>query len=492
MDRRQFVAGLGAAMALGGRQAGAGSEGAGQAPVRTYSSEVPFPGPHQFPKDFLWGAATASYQVEGAWKDDGKGESNWDRFAHTTGKVKGGYTGDVACDSYHRFPEDVALVKAMNLRSYRFSIAWPRIQPAGSGAPNAKGLDYYKRLTDALLEAGIRPFPTLYHWDLPQALEDQGGWPNRDQAARFADYAEIVTRSLADRVRVWSIFNEPWVFVFLGYHQGIFAPGRKEWPAALRASHTVNLAQGLAFRAMKAVSGSLQVGTAFSMSNAEPASSSPADAAAAHRFHAINNVWFLHPALKGDYPPTAFPQGTPSGVMQIRSGDLETCRVPLDFLGINYYARQIVTDNPANMDGPAYTTAGMGGPSGPVTDFGWEVWPESFYLLLMRISKEYDRPLMEITENGCSYGDSPLEDGSVPDQRRIDFYRGYLGALGKAMREGARVRAYHAWSLLDNFEWAEGYSQRFGLTWVDFRTLKRTLKDSGKWYGRLAATGTLS
>jgi beta-glucosidase len=452
---------------------------------------APFPGPHQFPRDFLWGAATAAYQIEGAWNEDGKGESVWDRFSHTTGKVKGGFTGDVACDSYHRIPEDVALLKAMNLKSYRFSISWPRIQATGSGPANAKGLDYYKRLVDALLGAGIRPFPTLYHWDLPQSLEDQGGWPNRDLAQRFADYAEIVTRSLADRVGVWSIFNEPWVFTYLGYFDGTHAPGRKEPPAFLRASHTVNLAQGLAFRAMKAVGPKLQVGTAFSMSNGEPASGSAEDAAAAERFHAFNNVWFLHPALKGEYPK-AFLQGPPAEAMGMRADDLATCKAPLDFLGINYYFRQLVQDDPADRFGTRFKSLGLGGFDGPETEFGWEVWPESFSRLLVRVSREYDNPTMEITENGCSYGDAPLEDGSVPDQRRIGFYRGYLGALGRAMREGAKVRAYHAWSLLDNFEWAEGYSQRFGLTYVDFRTLKRTLKDSGKWYGRLAATGSLS
>jgi beta-glucosidase len=488
MQRRGFLTGLGGGFVLAGRRAAAAEQP--PARVRPHASEVPFPGPHDFPKDFIWGAATASYQIEGAWKDDGKGESIWDRFSHTVGKVKGGHTGDVACDSYHRFREDVALLKAMNLRSYRFSVAWPRIQPTGAGPANSKGLDYYKRVVDALLEAGIRPFPTLYHWDLPQALEDQGGWPNRDLAGRFAEYAELVTRALADRVAVWTIFNEPWVFTYLGYQAGVHAPGKRDPAAFLRASHTVNLAQGLAFRAMKAVNGKLQVGTAFSMSNAEPATSSPEDAAAAERFHAINNVWFLHPPLNGEYP-SAFPKGLPAEVMGIRAGDLETCRAALDFLGINYYFRQKIAHDPADATGPQFRSLGLGGFDGPITDFGWEAWPESFGQLLVRISREYGHPILEITENGCADGEPPLEDGSVPDERRIQFYRGYIGALGAAMREGAKVRAYHAWSLLDNFEWAEGYVQRFGLSWVDFRTLKRTLKDSGKWYGRLAATSQL-
>jgi beta-glucosidase len=491
MDRRRFVAGLGSAFALAGRQSGAAPEGEPPSFVTPYGGALPLLGRHQFPRDFLWGAATASYQIEGGWNEDGKGESIWDRFSHTPGKVRGGYTGDVACDSYHRFPEDVALLTAMNLKSYRFSIAWPRVQPSGSGAANANGLDYYERLTDALLKAGIRPFPTLFHWDLPQALEDLGGWPNRDLAARFADYAATVAKKLADRVKVWSIFNEPWVFTFLGYFLGIHAPGRKDPSAFLRSVHVVNLAQGLAFRALKALDPKLEVGTAFSMSHGEPASPSPEDAAAADRFHAFNNVLFLHPALKGEYPAAAFSKGVPVEAMGVRPGDLETCRVPLDFLGINYYFRQLVRDDPSDTLGPRAASLGVGGGGGPLTDFGWEVWPESFHALLMRVSREYDRPVMEVTENGCSFGDPPLPDGSVPDRRRIDFYRGYLGAVGRALADGARIRAYHAWSLLDNFEWAEGYAQRFGLTWVDFRTLKRTLKDSGKWYGRLAATGML-
>ena len=488
MDRRGFLVGLGASFTLP-RLAWTQARGAAE-PVARLASDVPFLGAHRFPKDFLWGAATASYQIEGGWNEDGKGESVWDRFSHTRGRVKGGYTGDVACDSYHRLAEDVALLKAMNLKSYRFSIAWPRIQPTGSGAANAKGLDYYKRLVDALLQAGIRPLPTLYHWDLPQALEDQGGWPNRDLAGRFSDYAELVTRALADRVSAWCIFNEPLVFTYLGYQLGTMAPGRRSPLDFLRASHTVNLAQGLAFRAMKAVRSTLQVGTAFSMSNSEPASASPEDAAAAERFHAGNNVWFLHPALKGEYP-AAFPGGVPGEAMGIRSGDMETVRARFDFLGINYYFRQLIANDPSDVQGPQIHSLGLGGFDGPLTDMGWEVWPESFYKLLLRISRDYGNPTMEITENGCSYGDAPLEGKGVPDTRRIEFYRGYISAVARAMREGATIRAFHAWSLLDNFEWAEGYTQRFGLTYVDFRNQSRQLKDSGKWYGRLAAEGAL-
>src|SRR5216684_1738357 len=293
----------------------------------------------QFPKDFLWGMATASYQIEGAWKEDGKGESIWDRFTHTPGKIKNSDTGDVACDSYHRWREDIALMRAMNLNSYRFSISWPRIQPAGSGPANSKGVDYYSRLVDVLLEARIRPLVTLYHWDLPQALEDAGGWPNRDTASRFADYVQLVAQSLGDRVSDWMIFNEPDAFVDLGHLEGTHAPGRKSLLDFLRATHVVNLAQGMGFRALKATRPAARVGTAFSMSACEPATDSEEDKLAAERAHAITNIWFLEPALRGRYPDAlAF---LPETAMRIKAGDMEKTRAPLDFIGINLYYRTI-------------------------------------------------------------------------------------------------------------------------------------------------------
>jgi beta-glucosidase len=444
--------------------------------------------PFQFPKNFLWGSATASYQIEGAWNEDGKGESIWDRFSHTVGKVKGGDTGDVACDSYHRYKEDVAIMKQLNLQSCRFSVSWPRIQANGSGAANQKGLDYYKRVTDSLLEAKIRPICTLYHWDLPQALEDAGGWPNRDLIARFTDYSQIVAKALGDRITDWCIFNEPWVFTFLGYAWGIHAPARRSQADCMKATHVVNIAQGEAFRALKAVNPKFQVGTAFSMANCEPATSSAEDKAAADRAHALGNVWFIHPALKGEYPK-AFLTEASMAPMDIKSGDMELCKAPLDFLGINYYRRQIVAAAPAGADGAGVRN--WDGHDGPLTDFAWEVWPDGFHDLVLRIHKEYGLPI-EITENGASYVDAPDERGRIPDQRRIEFMRGYLSALGRAIADGANVRAYHHWSLLDNFEWAEGYTQRFGMVYVDFRSQKRTIKDSGKWYAELAKTGKLT
>ncbi len=439
-----------------------------------------------FPPGFRWGAATASYQIEGAADADGKGESIWDRFSHTPGRVKNGDTGDRACDSYRRWPEDVALLRAMNLDSYRFSIAWPRIQPEGRGAPLQAGLDHYRRCADQLLEAGIRPFPTLYHWDLPQALEDAGGWPTRDLAGRFADYADGVVRALGDRVRDWMLFNEPMVFTAIGYLVGIHAPGRRDLGAFLRAVHTVNLAQGEAFRAVKAHDAGLRVGTAFSFSACEPAGESEADVAAAERWHAFSNESFLHTALRGRYPALFRDGSAPLDALGVREGDLERVRAPLDFVGVNLYVRTRVEDVPDDANLGARPALHLP-PEGPLTDIGWEVWPDALHDLLLRLTRDYDAPEIEITENGCAYHDGPDARGEVRDERRVAFYRGSLAALHRAMEAGADVRGYHAWSLLDNFEWAEGYSQRFGLVHVDFTTGRRTPKASSRWFGQVAA-----
>ncbi|MCH2186394.1 GH1 family beta-glucosidase [Myxococcota bacterium] len=446
----------------------------------------------EFPSGFHWGTATASYQIEGAWRADGKGESIWDRFSHTPGRVKNGDTGDTACDSFHRYEEDIALLREMNLSSYRFSIAWPRIQAEGRGQANQKGLDYYGRLTDALLQSGIRPFPTLYHWDLPQALEEAGGWPHRDTAGRFADYAEIVISALGDRISDWMIFNEPAVFTALGYYLGIHAPGRSQLDDLLQASHTVNLAQGLAFAAMKAKRSDAFIGTAHSMSPCAPAGDHEADQEAAERWHGLSNLLYLEPALNGRYPDI-FPDGLPAERMGVQEGDMDRVRAPMDFIGINLYTRTRVA---AQAGGPlginAVPVPAEGSHSGPKTDIGWEVWPDSLYDMLMRITRDYDSPVIEVTENGCAYNDNPNDQGVIKDFRRIEFYRGYLEAVSKAISQGADVRGYHAWSLLDNFEWAEGYDQRFGLTWVDFQTGERTLKESARWYGSVAAENGFS
>ncbi len=451
-------------------------------------------GPVSFPKNFWWGTSTAAYQIEGAWNEDGKGESIWDRFSHTPHKIKNGDNGDVACDHYHRYREDLTLMRGLGMKSYRFSIAWTRIQAAGSGRPNPKGLDFYSRLVDGLLEAKIRPFPTLYHWDLPQALEDAGGWPNRDTAQRFADYTDIVMSALGDRVQSWMIFNEPWVFTTLGYLLGTHAPGRTDVDAYLRATHVVNLAQGMAFRVMKGVRPRSVVGTAFSLSPMQPATGSHADREAAERAHALQNIWFLEPALRGRYPD-AFVGVTPE-MLGVQPGDMEKVRAAFDFIGVNNYYRYIVSAvrprtislNPLTKIYPVDVK--VGGDSGPKTEMGWEVYPRGLYEIVMRIAKDYSRP-MEITENGCAYGDTPGKDGAVHDARRIAFHHDYLRELARAIKDGADVRGYHAWSLLDNFEWAEGYSKRFGLTYVDFKTQQRTVKESGEWYAKVAQANAL-
>ena len=447
--------------------------------------------PFEFPPEFIFGAATAAYASEGAWNEDGKGESIWDRFSHTTGRVKGAATGDVACDSYHRYKEDAELQKKLNLKSYYFSISWPRIQADGSGAPNAKGLDHYKRVADALLAADIRPLCTLYHWDLPQKLEDAGGWPNRDLAGRFTEYAEIVARALGDRISNWCLFNDARTFTMQGYALGTHAPGRTKFLECLRATHVVNLAQGQAFAAMKAINPKLQIGTAVSMSYCQAATASEEDRKAADRAHAFGNVWFVHPALAGEYP-AAFPGANTLELMGAAHDDMKLCRAPLDFLGIHYNRRRMVSAIPPGEGESATGARKVDAHEGPLTDYGWEVWPHSLYELLMRISAEYKGTPMEITGDGCSYLDSPEEDGKVRDERRIQYLRGQLFELGRAMLHSCNVRAYHHRSLLDSFEWAEGYTQRYGLTYVDFRTQKRTIKDSATWYAKLATTFSLT
>lgn len=448
------------------------------------------------PKDFIWGAATAAYQIEGAWNEDGKGESVWDRFAHTPGKIKNNDNGDIACDSYRRYPEDIALLQKLNLKSYRFSISWPRIQASGSGAANAKGLDYYKRLTDALLAAGIRPMATLYHWDLPQALQDSGGWPNRDTAARFADYAKIVADALADRVKQWTIFNEPKTFTGVGYWQGHHAPGCSDPLNFLRATHTVNLAQGMAFRAMKAVNPALQLGSAFDVAPMFPATQSYADIAAAERWHKFQNLWFVQTALQGRYPENVLLPQSQDALLGMKPGDDVLMRAPLDFIGLNYYAPWIVRDAPQGNGVPGLNTdsqwAAMLG-THPKTDIGWDIYPQGFHDILVRMSRETGHLPIEITENGAAFNVNPDASGAIHDTARIEYMRGHLLAIAKAIADGVPIRAFHYWSLLDNFEWAEGYSQRFGIVHVDFSNhQKRTIKDSGHWYANVAKTNVVT
>jgi beta-glucosidase len=510
MNRRDFVRDslvtAGSAFLAHGNLAATASPSRGQVPGSIAPSEI---NTARFPEGFLWGMASAAYQVEGAWAEDGKGESNWDRFSHTVGKVKGGATGDVSCDQYHRFKEDIAILKRLNQKSYRFSTSWARIQPTGTGSVNKKGIDHYSRLADALLEAGIRPFCTIYHWDLPQALEDRGGWPNRDVAGYYADFAGILAKHLGDRITTWAPFNMPWTFTYYGYGIGVFPPGKASFDQFLKAAHTVNLAQAEAFRAIKAASSRATVGSAYGMAPAYPKTNSEADRAAAARYHAMNNLYFLNTAIYGEYPK-AFVSEPPYEAMGYKSGDEKIMRVPLDWLGFHYYTRRIVSD--ARGSSQSVTSGHFGTETeaeggsrdpftqihvevpaeGPLTEAGLEIWPRGMYDLVMQISREYNHPIIEISENGCCYLDTPDESGRVPDHRRTAFHREHLAELARAIADGANVRAYHAWSLVDNFEWSDGYSQRYGLTYVDFRNQRRTVKDSGLWYGRVAAANHLN
>jgi len=468
-------------------------------------------GTAHFPDSFLWGTATAAYQVEGTWQEDGKGESIWDRFTHTPGKVKGGTTGDIACDQYHLYPQDLALAKRLNQKSYRFSISWPRIQPSGIGAPNMKGIDHYSRVVDAMLENGLRPFCTIYHWDLPQALEDKGGWPNRDLAGYYADYAGILAKYLGDRITVWAPFNMPWSFTYMGYGVGAFPPCRSNFGDFLKAVHTVALAQAQALRSIKVASSKATVGSAYGMCPAYPATNSEADRAAARRYHAMNNVFFLEAAMKGCYPK-AFVGEPPYEQMGFKPGDEKLMHAPLDWVGFHYYTRRIVSDasqvqafggggfsgteieaDPATGRDPYTRFRAVMPTEGPLTESGLEVWPRGIYDLVMQISREYDHPAIEITESGSGYLDAPYdkEKDRVPDTRRIEFFRQELAELARAISDGARVRSFHAWSLLDNFEWSNGQTERYGLIYVDYRDQKRTIKDSGLWYGRVAARNRL-
>jgi beta-glucosidase len=438
-----------------------------------------------FPEDFIWGCATSAYQIEGAWNEDGKGESIWDRFSHTPGNIRTGDTGDVACDHYHRYREDVSLMKELGLQGYRFSVSWPRVFPTGKAPLNKRGLDFYDRLTDELLAAGITPLPTMFHWELPQALQDEGGWGNRDTAKHFAEYCRTVVDRLGDRVKTWLVFNEPWIFTIGGYLAGILAPGLRDPELALRTTHVVNIAQGLAVRAMRATGKVKAVSTAFDMPWSCPASDSEADRAAADRWHGFSNVWFLEPALNGRYPDV-YVGGLDPERLGVQAGDMEVIRTPLDFVGINLYSRDVIAANEGDRNLGVRRVAMT---DGEQTDFGWEVFPEAMYRIIMRIWNDYRLPVY-ITENGCAYNDGPV-NGVVNDDRRISFLERHIAQVARAIADGADVRGYYHWTLTDNFEWVEGFSKRFGLVWNDFETQQRIIKKSGYWYRDVIAANGL-
>jgi beta-glucosidase len=417
-----------------------------------------------FPADFAWGSATAAYQVEGAWNEGGRGESIWDRFSHTPGKIKNGDNGDIACDHYHRFAADIALIKELGLNSYRFSISWPRVQPLGEGNYNQIGLDFYDRVIDCLHANNIEPFVTLYHWDLPQALEDKGGWTNRETCLRFAEYTTKMVERYSDRVKFWTTFNEPWCSYFL--------------KKADQVAHNLLVAHGLGtIAARQAAKQPLQVGIVLNLAPTEPLREDNADdvemARAAWRKDA--GAW-LDPLFKGTYPAEQIAK-----IADFRSGDLQIINQKLDYLGINFYTRNVVSALPK-----IHPIAGA-----HYTAMDWEVHPTSLRLLLNLISSEYDHPVIYITENGAAYDDKPDSNGYVADANRRDYLWLHLQQCALALQDGVKLKGYFAWSLMDNFEWAEGYSKRFGLVYVDYPSQKRTVKLSGKWFREVAARNSV-
>ncbi|MDH2427573.1 GH1 family beta-glucosidase [Sphaerisporangium sp. TRM90804] len=426
---------------------------------------------------FLWGTATASYQIEGAATEDGRGASVWDTFTRQPGRVRDGHTGDVACDHYHRWSEDVTLLAGLGVNSYRFSISWPRVQPDGRGPVNERGLDFYDRLVDALCAEGIVPAATLFHWDLPQALEDRGGWLARDTAHRLADYTAVVAERLADRVPLWITLNEPFVHMAFGYGLGTHAPGHTLFMDALPVAHHQLLGHGLAVQALR-TAGAERVLLTNNCTPVWPASASPEDARAAEAYDTLHNRLFNDPVLLGSYPDLSAYEL--DGIDAVRDGDLEIIAQPLDGLGVNYYTPTRIAAPSGTLPLP-WEDAGVTGH--PTTAFGWPVVPDGLRELLVGLRARYGDalPPVYVTENGCSLADEPGPDGVVDDQARVAFLDGHIRALGAAMAEGVDVRGYYVWSLLDNFEWAEGFTQRFGLVHVDFPTQKRTPKASYHW-----------
>jgi beta-glucosidase len=435
---------------------------------------------------FVWGAATAAFQIEGATTADGRGESIWDRFAATDGKVAHGDTGDPACEHYYRWADDLDLMRSLGLESYRFSISWPRIQPTGRGPANQRGIDFYRALVEGMLERGIKPLATLYHWDLPQTLEDEGGWASRDVVERFTEYAQIMFDALGDVVPEWITHNEPWVTSFLGYAYGSKAPGISDWPTALRAAHHSLLAHGAAVRALRERGGDDRIGITLDLTVANPASDSPEDEAAALRLDGHHNRWFLDPVFRGAYPADMLElyEQRFGPLDAIQDGDLELISEPIDFLGINFYRPNIVA---ANDDGSVLAIRDVD-PDVEHTAMGWAVVPSALTELLLRLERDYGGVPFLVTENGAAFDDT-VNDGAVDDDRRLAYLEGHIDALESARAQGADVRGYYVWSFLDNFEWEYGYEKRFGIVFVDFDTQARIPKRSALWYRDRIAAG---
>ncbi|MFI7280946.1 GH1 family beta-glucosidase [Micromonospora chersina] len=445
-----------------------------------------------FPPGFLWGAATAAYQIEGAATEGGRTPSIWDTFSHTEGRTVAGHTGDVACDHYHRMPDDVRLMADLGLKSYRFSVSWSRVQPGGAGAVNSEGMDFYRRLVDELLGHGIEPWLTLYHWDLPQPLEDAGGWPARDTAGRFADYAQLVADALGDRVKYFTTFNEPWCSAFLGYGSGVHAPGRSDGADAVRAGHHLMLGHGLAVQALRAARPEAQLGITVNLYPVTPATDSPEDADAARRIDGLANRFFLDPVLRGAYPAdlTAdLRKVTDFG--HVRDGDLAVISTPLDMVGVNYYSRHVVAAPVEGVEREAYWRSPSCWPGSedvrfvtrgvPVTDMDWEIDAPGLVETLERVHRDYTDLPLYVTENGSAFVDAVV-DGRVDDPDRLAYFDAHLRAAHAAISAGVPLKGYFAWSLMDNFEWAWGYTKRFGMVYVDYDSQVRIPKSSARWY----------
>jgi beta-glucosidase len=446
----------------------------------------------RFPEGFIWGAATASYQIEGAARDDGRGPSIWDTFSRTPGKVFAGHTGDVACDHYYRYADDVALMAEVGLQAYRFSISWPRIRPDGTGPVNPRGLEFYDRLTDELCGRGIDPIVTLYHWDLPQTLEDRGGWTARETALHFADYATAVYARLGDRVRTWTTLNEPWCSAYLGYASGVHAPGHTDPAAAFTAVHHLLLGHGLAAAALRAA-GAGTIGLTLNPSSVLPADPDSAEDAEAVRIvDGLRNRIFFDPVLRGKYPADVLEHMARfTDLAFLRDGDEQLIAEPIDLLGINYYSPAYVAGRPSSPGGGAADPGTEGveflPTRGPVTAMGWRIEPAGLLALLERMNRDYPGTPLLITENGAAFDDAPSVDdpNRVIDSDRVAYLDGHLRAAAEAIARGVDLRGYLLWSLMDNFEWAEGYRKRFGIIYVDYDSQRRVLKDSARWYAEV-------
>jgi beta-glucosidase len=436
----------------------------------------------EFPKDFLWGTATAAFQVEGATEEDGRGTSIWDTFCRIPGKVYQGDNGDVACGMYYTYPEDIRMMAEMGIKSYRFSIAWPRVIQGGSGAINYPGLDYYHDLVDELIKYGIEPNCTLYHWDLPQALQEQGGWENRETIRHFVRYADIVFQSLGSKIKRWATFNEPWCVSFMAHYYGRHAPGKTSLQTGIDVAHHVLVAHGLTVRRFRERGLQGEIGIVVNTEWAEPYSDQPEDVEAAWRQRGFLNEWFVRPLLKGNYPDKLVEWfGRTGATIPIEAGDMESISEPIDFLGINYYSGSVgrYKEGASLFD---YEAIDIGWSK---TDIGWNIYPQGLYHVLKYMKDEFGDIPLYITENGACYNDEPGPDGKVRDGRREYYLAAHITQVHRAIESGVNLKGYYCWSLLDNFEWAYGYSKRFGLVHVDYETQKRTVKESGKWFSRL-------